>query len=192
MRFASAVVWYTYFKQKMNALWQHFHCGNVSNRRWITTSHTRTVQLVANNKTCLTSHNALLISVSWLCCFCESHSLRPILIFNECIHEVSRAALLTGNCHATKFGSCWVKTHLVHCFICHHVAKSCVYFTGVDFFHSYKIVFLFTNFYSYIWSFSLFPFCPWLLLYSCCNLAPGLIQCLCLGFLNGSMCWKTL
>lgn len=69
-------------------------CGNVSSRR-LTYAHTHShrVRPAANNKTCLTSLSALLISVSGLCCFCESRSLRPILIFTVCIHKVSRAAL---------------------------------------------------------------------------------------------------
>lgn len=79
----------------MNSLFQHF----LSLRKCVqqtadTGRHTLTHRVwpAANNKTCLTSLSALLISFSGLCCFCESHSLRAVLIFLVCIHKVSSGA----------------------------------------------------------------------------------------------------
>lgn len=39
---------------------------------------------------------------------------------------------ITGNCHATAFGSSWVKSYLALCFIVPPVARSGVYSTVVD------------------------------------------------------------
>lgn len=89
---------------------------------------------------------ALLISVSGLCCSCESHSLRPVLIFTQCIHKASKAALLTGSCHATMFGSSLEKSCLVQCFIGQLVSRSGVYSTGVDPFLCHLCLLLFPAF----------------------------------------------
>lgn len=108
----------------MNSLCQHF----LSLRKCVqqtpdTHAHTHTlthkVRLAANNKKCLTSLSALLISVSGLCCFCESHSLRAVLIFAVCIHKVSSS---TPHNWKLSCDNVWFKLgevlfdHLLHCF----------------------------------------------------------------------------
>lgn len=94
---------------------------------------------------------------------------------------------VTGYCHSTAFGSCWVKSCLAQCFIVLPLAMSGVYSSVVDPFLSHPYSFLFPQSLPHILYPHLSACCLLLLLLPTPLLflqqtSLGLVQCLCSGF----------